>query len=53
MENEAVSRYDAMPERLYVLDRDGVGQWKCGLGPHYVDPEGFETAIQTLVSAHA
>lgn len=37
--------YMAMPERLYVLDADGRVAWKCGLGPHLFDPDGFEAAI--------
>ena len=40
------STYMAMPERLYVLDADGRVTWKCGLGPHLFDPDGFEAAIK-------
>jgi len=43
--------YMAMPERLYVLDGDGRVVWKCGLGPHLFDPDGFETAIRGLAAA--
>lgn len=49
MTNEVESRYVAMPERLYVLDKDGRVTWKCGLGPHYFDPDGFEQAIREQV----
>lgn len=49
MENEVVARYNAMPERLYVLDANGRVTWKCGLGPHYFDPEGFESAVRSLL----
>lgn len=49
MTNEVESRYVAMPERLYVLDQDGRVTWKCGLGPHYFDPDGFEQAIREQV----
>jgi hypothetical protein len=38
--------YEAMPERLYVLDAAGRVTWKCGLGPHLFDPDGFEAAIK-------
>jgi len=51
MSNEVESRYVAMPERLYVLDEHGRVTWKCGLGPHYFDPDGFEQAIRELVGA--
>lgn len=50
MTNEVESRYMAMPERLYVLDEDGRVTWKCGLGPHYFDPDGFEKAVKRQVS---
>jgi hypothetical protein len=46
MTDEAESKYFAMPERLYVLDSAGVVTWKCGIGPHLFDPDGFEAAIE-------
>jgi len=49
MSNEVDSRYVAMPERLYLLDDKGCVTWKCGLGPHYFDPDGFEHAIGELM----
>jgi hypothetical protein len=51
MSNEVEDRYVAMPERLYLLDDKGRVTWKCGLGPHYFDPDGFEHAIRTLMKA--
>ena len=39
----------AMPERLYLLDAGGKVVWKCGLGPHLFDPDGFEKAIRASV----
>ena len=42
--------YEAMPERLYVLDGAGRVTWKCGLGPHLFDPDGFEAAIKEQVA---
>ena len=47
------STWMAMPERLYLLDADGRVRWKCGLGPHLFDPDGFEAAIRELVAAAA
>lgn len=48
MSNEVESKYVAMPERLYVLDKDGRVTWKCGLGPHYFDVDGFEEAVKAV-----
>jgi hypothetical protein len=42
--------YMAMPERLYVLDDKGRVTWKCGLGPHLFDPDGFEAAIKEQIA---
>ncbi len=47
------STYMAMPERLYVLDAAGRVTWKCGLGPHLFDPDGFEAAIKQQIAALA
>jgi hypothetical protein len=48
MTNEVEGKYKAMPERLYMLDADGRVTWKCGLGPHLFDPDGFEEAVRAL-----
>ena len=45
--------YMAMPERLYVLDAAGRVTWKCGLGPHLFDPDGFEVAIKQQIASLA
>jgi hypothetical protein len=45
------SAYMAMPERLYVLDGEGRVTWKCGLGPHLFDPDGFEAAIKEQIAS--
>ena len=50
MTNEVEAKYHAMPERLYVLDKDGCVTWKCGLGPFYFDPDGFEQAVMAEAS---
>ncbi len=47
------STYMAMPERLYVLDAAGRVTWKCGLGPHLFDPDGFEAAIGEQIAKPA
>ena len=51
MTNEIESKSMAMPERLYVLDADGIVTWKCGLGPHLFDPDGFEEEVRRLAGA--
>lgn len=51
MTDEAGTAYMAMPERLYVLDGDGRVTWKCGLGPHLFDPDGFEDTIKKLAGS--
>ena len=48
MTNEVEGQYKAMPERLYMLDANGRVTWKCGLGPHLFDPDGFEEAVKAL-----
>jgi hypothetical protein len=45
------STFNAMPERLYVLDADGRVIWKCGLGPHLFDPDGFEDTIKKVAAS--
>ena len=50
MKNEAEGKYFAMPERLYVIDSLGVIQWKCGIGPHFFDPNGFEKSIKDQIT---
>ena len=47
------STYMAMPERLYVLDAHGRVTWKCGLGPHLFDADGFEVALREQVASLA
>ncbi len=53
MTDQAESKYFAMPERLYVLAPDGTVAWKCGIGPHLFDPDGFEAAIEEQAAALA
>lgn len=50
MTNEVETKYRAMPERLYVIDAKGVVSWKCGLGPHFFDADGFEAAIAKVAA---
>lgn len=45
MENGAVCRYAAMPERFYII-QDSVVQFKSGLGPFDYRPEDVENWLQ-------
>jgi hypothetical protein len=51
MEDTVDTKYMAGPVRLYVLDADGRIIWKSGLGPHYLDADGYEAAVEQAVSA--
>jgi hypothetical protein len=42
MENEADRAYNAWPERLYVVARDGSIAYKGGKGPYDFKPEELE-----------
>jgi hypothetical protein len=53
IDDEVDDRYQAMPERLYVLDADGRVTWKSGLGPWQFDVDGFERALEAVTSAAA
>lgn len=46
IDNTVEARYVAMPERLYLLDAEGKVLWKCGIGPHFFDVDGFERALE-------
>ena len=37
--------YNAMPERLYLVGRDGRIAYKGGMGPMFFNPEEWENAI--------
>jgi type I thyroxine 5'-deiodinase len=44
--NDAVARaYAAMPERLYLIGRDGRVAYKGGMGPMFFRPKAWEVAI--------
>lgn len=41
--------YEAWPDRLYLIAKDGEVAWKCGRGPAGFDPDGLEAAIRSLL----
>ena len=48
--NDAVAEaYAAMPERLYLIDREGKVAYKGGLGPMFFKPSEWEEAIETYL----
>ena len=48
--DDAVARaYGAMPERLYLVGRDGRMAYKGGHGPMFFRPAEWEEAIATLL----
>ena len=46
--DELEQRYEARPERLYVVHRGKV-LWRCGLGPWEYDVPGLETFLAQYV----
>ncbi len=49
MDDAVAVAYAAMPERLYVVGRDGRIAYKGGIGPMFFDPEEWEGAITRTV----
>ncbi len=48
MSDTVDGKYMAGPVRLYVLDAAGKVAWKSGLGPHYLDPDGYQAAVEQI-----
>ncbi len=46
LSNEVDTAYAALPERLYVIDREGTIRYRSGMGPWGFDVDAFEKAIQ-------
>ena len=49
MDNEVDRLYAALPERLYVVDREGRVAWKSIMGSGGFDPEAFAEAVKAAV----
>ena len=45
MDDTVNNAYMALPERLYLLDEDGIIIYKSGPGPWGFDMDGWENAI--------
>jgi len=50
MTNPVDTAYCALPERLYVLDREGVITYRSEPGPWGFDVDAFEGALRDQVS---
>ncbi len=52
--DDAVARaYAAMPERLYLVGRDGRVAYKGGLGPMFFRPAEWEAAIEGYLAGES
>ena len=45
MDDAVAKAYAAMPERLYLIGRDGEVAYKGGMGPMFFRPDEWEAAI--------
>jgi type I thyroxine 5'-deiodinase len=49
MENEVDQKYAALPERLYVIDSEGLVAYRSDMGPWGFDAEAWRAAIAEQV----
>lgn len=49
LSNEVDTAYAALPDRLYVIDREGVIAYRSEQGPWGFDADAFEKAIRQQV----
>ena len=50
MDDAVAQAYAALPERLYVIDRDGKVAYKGGLGPMFFQPREWDEAIEVCLA---
>ncbi len=50
LSNEVDTAYAALPERLYVIDREGSITYRSEMGPWGFDVDAFEKAIQQQIT---
>ena len=46
--NQVDTKYMALPERLYLLDADGIITYRSGIGPWNFDVEAWQSAIEAI-----
>ena len=49
MDDSVAKAYGAMPERLYLIAKDGKVAYKGGIGPMFFKPLEWEAAIETYL----
>jgi hypothetical protein len=53
MDDAVAKAYAAMPERLYLIGKDGNIAYKGGMGPMFFRPLEWERAIRNYLTALA
>ncbi len=53
MDDAVAKAYAAIPERLYLIGKDGNVAYKGGMGPMFFRPLEWEQAIRDYLTAHA
>jgi type I thyroxine 5'-deiodinase len=51
MKNSTDLAYSALPDRLYLIAKDGTISYRSGPGPMGFRPDDFEAAIKDYLSA--
>ena len=51
MDDAVAAAYAAMPERLYLIGRDGRVAYQGGMGPMFFRPDEWEQAIESHLSS--
>ena len=51
MDDAVANAYGAVPERLYLVGRDGKIAYKGGMGPIFFRPEEWEARIERYLDA--
>ena len=51
MTNQVDTAYAALPERLYVINREGVITYRSEMGPWGFDVDAFVAAIEKVISS--
>ena len=53
MDDSVATAYGAMPERLYLIGKDGTVAYKGGIGPMFFKPLEWQEAIKTYLANQA